>query len=423
MKIAIVIDIYQDKGNGTSMSARHFVKGLLDRGHEVTILCTENKDKTKIGNEEIIEFPVLVIPAYQKIIEKQHSLIAKPDDEKIRKALNGVDIVHIYMPFFLGTHCAKIAHELNIPILGCYHISAQNITYNAGMKYIIGATDVAYLTLKGIHYKHEWIKDIYCPSRCIAATVLKYAYKQNLHIISNGYDPMFKRLSDTENEYNDKILIVSVGRLTEEKRQDLIIKAIGKSKYRDDIILVLAGKGPKQAAYERLAKKYKVNLKITFLNQEGLVRLLNNAYLFIQASDVETESISCLEAIACGTVPIISDATMCATKQFSRHPNSLFRKGSVHSLTEKINFWIENKNLHDEMKSEYAEFAKRFSLEHTIDSTLEVYNFMLNKQKYEYIIKDYNNPLTFTLSSEVSKNSIKILSGLLRQLRRLLLKA
>ena len=95
------------------------MQGLLDRGHEVTILCTENKDKTKIGNEEIIEFPILVIPAYQKIIEKQHSLIAKPDDEKIREALKDVDVVHIYMPFFLGTHCAKIAHELDNVCFAC----------------------------------------------------------------------------------------------------------------------------------------------------------------------------------------------------------------------------------------------------------------------------------------------------------------
>ncbi|MGN1096806.1 MAG: glycosyltransferase [Christensenellales bacterium] len=424
MKIAIVIDVYQDKGNGTSMSARHFVKGLLDRGHEVTILCTENKDKTKIGNEEIIEFPILVIPAYQKIIEKQHSLIAKPDDEKIREALKDVDVVHIYMPFFLGTHCAKIAHELDKPILGCYHISAQNITYNAGMKYIIGATDVAYLAMKNIHYRYDWIKYIYCPSRCIAATVLKYSYKQNLHIISNGYDPIFRRLeNDVSKKYENKILIVSVGRLTEEKRQDLIIKAIGKSKYKDKIVLVLAGKGPKQAYYERLAKKCKVDLQIKFLGQNDLVNLLNEAYLFIQASDVETESISCLEAIACGTVPIISNANMCATKQFSRHQKSLFHKGSVRSLASKIDFWIENENLHAEMRNEYAEFAKRFSLGHTIDSTLEVYEFMLKKQNYEYVIKDYNNPLSLVLSSTVSKNQIKIRAGLLHHLRRLLLNA
>lgn len=45
-----------------------------------------------------------------------------------------------------------------------------------------------------------------------------------------------------------------IGRLSREKRQDLIIKAIGESKYNDKIQLVLCGKGPWKAHLESLSK-------------------------------------------------------------------------------------------------------------------------------------------------------------------------
>ena len=40
MHIAIVIDCYYDKGNGTSITARNTVRELLKKGIEVTVLCT-----------------------------------------------------------------------------------------------------------------------------------------------------------------------------------------------------------------------------------------------------------------------------------------------------------------------------------------------------------------------------------------------
>jgi glycosyltransferase involved in cell wall biosynthesis len=424
MKIAIVIDVYQDKGNGTSMSARHFVEQLRSRGHEVVILCAEAAVPNTDIDETIISFAVKKIPVFQTIIESQHALLAQPDEDKIRAAFSDVDIVHIYMPFFLGTTCARIAHEMGLPVLGCYHISAENITFNAGMRFIPGATAATYAFLRRHHYNRQWIQDIHCPSRCIASTAYRYHYTQSLHIISNGYDPAFRPLEAAvvPEELSNRTMVISVGRLTSEKRQDVIIKAVAKSRHKKELVLVLAGKGPKREYYEKLAKKLKVKLVFTFLSQQELINMLNCAYLFVQASDVETESISCLEAIACGTVPIISNARMCATKQFSLNKHSLFSKGSAGSLANRIDFWMEHKDLHDEMKSKYADFAKRFSLQRSIDSILEVYQKLLQSRRGEYTIRDYNNPLSLTVQLNDKGKPQSIYRPILRKLYRLLKK-
>ena len=46
----------------------------------------------------------------------------------------------------------------------------------------------------------------------------------------------------------------------------------------------------------------------------------------------------------------------------------------------------------------YAEFAKRFSLEKSIEYMLQLYDFILHDDRSKYVVKDYNNPMTFTLN-------------------------
>ncbi len=406
MKIAIVVDIYNDKGNGTSISARHFVEKLENRGHNVVVLCQGEKNGKA---DNVFSFKTKHIPIFQKVCEQQHALLAEPNDKLIEEALVGVDVVHIYLPFWLGTRTAEIAKGKGIPVLSCYHISAENITYNAGMRNLPFSEDMVYATLKKIHFKANLIGDIYCPSQCIAERIFKAGYTQNLHVISNGYDEKFKQIATSKPEkYKNKFVIVSVGRLTREKRQDLIVKAVAKSKFKQEIVLILAGKGAKQSEYQVLAKSLGVNIEFVFLNQDELIEVLNYADLFVQASDVETESISCLEAIACGAVPIISNAEMCATKQFALDKNSLFEHGDATSLAKKIDVWFSNVAILKAMRKNYAQLAKKYSLQKSIDSILEVYEFIVRNQGKRFgFLKNYNEPsLSFEFQNEFVQNKL-----------------
>ena len=423
MHIAIVIDCYFDTGNGTSISARNCVRELLKRGINVTILCTRSENAQKVGEETVVEFDVRKVPVYQSVIEAQHALLAEPNDGRICKALKGVDVVHIFMPFFLGTRTAHIAKALSIPVLGCYHLSAQNITYNAHMKFLPGATSLTYDILKNVHYKRSLIRDIYCPSRYIARILLMHGYRQSLHIISNGYDPEFKKLTSNCESQSGKIIINCVGRLTREKRQDLIIKAIAKSAHKNAISLYLAGKGSKEKSYVRLAKRLGVDLHIVYLNREELIELHNRSYLYIQASDVETEGIACLEAIACGAVPIISDARMCATKQFALTGKSLFKHGSAKQLASKIDYWISHKLERNQKAFEYAEFAKKYSLDRHVESLISVYEYMIARNgDNRFVVQDYNKYLKFEFACNdekknmiPSRSTVRKLSAMLRR--------
>ena len=71
-----------------------------------------------------------------------------------------------------------------------------------------------------------------------------------------------------------------IGRLSREKRQDVLINAVKKSKYRDQIRLELAGQGPRREALLALGSDLGENLHIDFYSKEGLMDLISPCLLY-----------------------------------------------------------------------------------------------------------------------------------------------
>lgn len=86
---------------------------------------------------------------------------------------------------------------------------------------------------------------IHCPSRFIAGELENHGYTAQLHVISNGVDRCFRYRKQAKPAcWEDQFVILMIGRLSNEKRQDVLIDAVKKSRHADRIRLVLAGPGP-----------------------------------------------------------------------------------------------------------------------------------------------------------------------------------
>lgn len=95
MKILIVIDQFDNSNNGTTISARRFVKGLQDAGNQVYVISTGNKKDEYKFNLKELPLP----PGISHIVKSQGMTFAIPDTELLEKAISSVDVVHFYMPF------------------------------------------------------------------------------------------------------------------------------------------------------------------------------------------------------------------------------------------------------------------------------------------------------------------------------------
>ena len=211
---------------------------------------------------------------------------------------------------------------------------------------------------------------IHCPSEFIANQLREHNYTAKLYVISNGIQEKFKPMPK---EKNEKIIITMVGRLSGEKRQDLLFEAIKKSKYEKDIQLVLAGKGPKYKQYVKMVEELTNKPIIKFRNEEQLLELLHKTALYVHTSDAEIEAISCIEAIACGNVPIISNSDKSATPQFALDDRSLFEAGNSDDLAKKIDNWLSNKQELEKMRKIYAESANKYRIENSMKKIEEMF--------------------------------------------------
>ena len=376
MKILIVIDQFDNSNNGTTISARRFAKGLKDIGHEVYVVSTGNSDNEYKFCLKELPLP----PGVSHLVKSQGMSFAMPNTQILEKAISSVDIVHFYMPFFISKAGLKICENLKIPHTAAFHVQPENITYSIGLGTNAKVNNFIYNHYRDTFYNR--FTHIHCPSKFIADELKNHGYKAKLHVISNGVDDDFKVYQKEKlPEFKNKFVITMIGRYSNEKRQDVLIDAISKSKYSDKIQLVLAGKGPNETKYRMLGEKIPNPPVMNFYDKNSLISLLKSTDLYVHSADAEIEAISCIEAFACGNVPIIANSSNSATKQFALVKESLFDSGNSEDLANKIDFWIENKEYRKEMEIKYSESAENYRLKNSIKKIEEMFENAIREYK------------------------------------------
>lgn len=366
MKILIVIDQYDNLSNGTTISAKRFVDGLRKDGNEVQILST-GKDEEDKFSLKTYKFPKII----DKYFKANEMVFARPDEEVMRNVFKDQDVIHFYMPFRLAKKGVKIAEEMHIPYTTAFHVQPENITYAVGLGTNHIVNDKIYTYFRSYYNK---FRHIHCPSNFIASRLKEHGYTAKLHVISNGVGEEFKYDRKEKPEgLKDKIVITMVGRYSPEKRQDVLIDAIKKSKYESKIQLVLAGKGQCYEEYKNKTQELTNKAILKFYPKNELVNLLSYTDIYVHSADAEIEAISCLEAIACGNVPIISNSNESATVQFAMDEDSLFEHGNSDDLARKIDYFLDNPKILEEKRKAYSEFANKFRIENSVKLMEEMF--------------------------------------------------
>ena len=386
MRVLFVLDGFDSQTNGTTITARRFAEKLIELGHEVSILS----NSLKRDDINVYSLKERYIPFVTEVARLQKVSFAKPNKKVILEALKDTDIVHVFFPWKLSKKVRKYAKKLNIPVTGAFHCQPENITYGAGLGK--AGNLLAWIIYRKFRRFYKKIKRIHCPSQFIADELKKHKYPNQLRVISNGVNEIF--FNQEVNPTSEKFEIISTGRYAKEKQQQLIIRAIAKSKYKDKIRLTLAGAGPRENRLKSLAQKLKVDVVFGFYTQSELIEKLKSSHLYVHAADIEIEGIACIEAIAVGLVPLIGDAKKSATKQFAMEERNLFKSGSVESLVNKLEYWIENPEERLIVQKKYQQFTQQFKIENSIKVFEEMLNEALFEQNTINVIKKErkNNP-------------------------------
>ena len=364
MKIVIVIDSWQE-GNGAIVATKRMVKELEARGHKITVVTTGRYEG------DFHEVPGFYLPGVRESMENMGFLFGKGKKDILRRAYEDADLIQIQFPFFMARNAVKLAEKMGIPVMGAAHIQPQNIVNAAGIDNPI-LEKMLYWLFNFCLFKQVDI--IHSPSKFAAKLFRDHGSSADFRVISNGIPSEYEPAEHERPElFGDKFVIMNVGRHAMEKRQELLIDGVLKSKYKDRIKLILAGKGEDSEKLRRRAKELPVEPLVEYISAEDKLKFLNTADLYLHSSIIELESLSCLEAIGCGLPCLISDATYSAAPQFAYDDRFLFEMDNAEDMAAKIDYWYENWAELRELKGEILKMAEKYRFANCIDEMEALY--------------------------------------------------
>lgn len=384
MRVLLVIDQFEDPTNGTTISARRFAVALRERGHEVRVACCRGAARPGGADPEdcadgVVHYRLEPrgVPGFDRVIAGQGWVLAKPDDDVLRDALGWADVAHVMSPFWLGSRAKRLADALGVPSTAAFHVQPENVTYSLGLGRVAPLNHLVYAVFRPFY---DRFGHVHCPSRFIAGELRDHGYRATLHVVSNGVDAGFvPRTLPKSADLAGRFVITMTGRLSREKRQDVLLDAVGRSRHADRIQLVLAGRGPLAERYAQQGASLPHPPRIGFLAQDELRDVLAMSDLYVHAADAEIEALGCLEAVATGLVPVISDSRASATGQFALDERSLFRAGDAADLARAIDYWIE----HDEERARMGAAYAAVGREHALDVCVPQIEEMLRQAVIE----------------------------------------
>lgn len=197
---------------------------------------------------------------------------------------------------------------------------------------------------------------------------------QRIRVIPNGVD--YKRFEPRRHERGEEVVFCSIGRLTLQKRMDLIIRAIGKLRDRGaNCRLNIVGQGPLkeelQALIDELQLAGAVELCGVF---EDVREILNASDVFVLSSDWEGMPNVVLEAMASG-LPVVATAVDGSTELVATDQTGLLvPAGDIDALATSMQRLAESAEMREQFgKAGRQRTETEYSMERMVERYEELY--------------------------------------------------
>lgn len=389
MRILISGSTYYPALNGQSIFTIHLAEGLVKKGHEVVMVYPTDRGRVYSDIRHGVQLET--IPSLSLGLFHADAFFPLPSPRRIRQIFNDFqpDIVHVQDHYPICRTVTAEARKRQIKIVGTNHFMPENL---APYIPLISKIKPLYNWIMW-----TWVLDVYnrlnivtTQSR-ISADILRAnglrvpAYTASCGIDLKRFypDPAVDRKACRE-YYGlapDRTLFLFVGRVDREKRIHVLLHAFHKLQ-RDDIQLVVAGKGAALEELRALASELNLGERVHFTGyiHEDLHDLLNCVDVFTMPSEAELLSIASLEAMACGLPIIVADAVALPELVTEGVNGYLFKPGDVDDAANVIERIADEPERWHEMGQVSLERSKYHSLESTIRRYEALYETTLNSQ-------------------------------------------
>lgn len=306
MKILFITATYPPSANGVAIAVKNLKDKLEDKGHEVLVVAPKNKENLNS------EHNVVYYPSADNPLNKDYPIPLFPITHKTLKQVDKFepDIIHVHHPFHIGYFGSVLSKRFDVPLVFTYHTKYD---YYAE-KYFEFLPE----SLKK-NFVQNSVKEfcnkvdlIIAPSRYIKNEILGNEFGNGIVTIPTIPNDLHRtslskeRLRKMLDLPIDKKIVLTVGRLSVEKKTDLLVKSM--EYLSNDFILVVCGSGPLEKSLNKFVKKNDLEKKILFtgkVDRKNISKYYEAADVFYFASDSETQGLIFWEALNFG-LPVVA---------------------------------------------------------------------------------------------------------------------
>lgn len=197
----------------------------------------------------------------------------------------------------------------------------------------------------------------------------------DVHVVPNGVDLDLYR-PDPATGVFDRPTVLYLGRLKRYKGVDLVLKAVARLRDRGvDVRLVVGGKGDDRPRLEALAVSLAIEDRVEFegfVSHDRKLELLRRAWVHVLTSPKEGWGITVVEAGACGTPSVASDAPGLRDSVRDGETGLLVPHGDVDALAAALERVISDEALRSRLGEAAVRFARGLSWDAAADRFEEI---------------------------------------------------
>ena len=385
MRIMIVTDQYPPMVGGVPTVTQGLAVDFANRGNHVWVVAPSSGQRDVHRLEQkvhVYRFSSFEWPTYEDL--RIPFLPILPFRRLLKKI--DPDIIHIHSPIVLGNIAQIVAGSLRKPVIVTNHYLPINLSRSLSADPLFGKP---FMTVTYSYLVHFCNRCEYVTAPTMTALNLLYEHglRAPAQAISNGID--LKKFSSGDRDKQllqrfhlplDCPLILSVNRLSQEKRIDVLIDAVANMKQVAHV--AIASTGPAEAELRARVEELNLMDKVSFLGfipDKDLAPLYRLATIFAIPSEAELQSLATMEAMACGLPVVAADAY--ALPELVHHDMNgfLFQRGNSEEMAQYLDTLITDADLRKRMGSKSLEIIARHDRTQVLDQWEALYHRLSNE--------------------------------------------
>lgn len=411
MNIGLFTDTYFPQINGVATSVHVLADSLRKRGNTVYIFAPY------APHEDETEDYIIRMPSMPCILVKNFRLGLLYSPLELKRIVSDLklDIVHTQTEFSLGIFGRTLAKTLHVPIVHTYHTMYVDYVH-----YIINGALISPSMAKSFsRVCCNGANAVIAPTIKVKNSLIEYGVTKPIEIIPTGIDlKMFKKETfDKEEIYNIKYelgiskedkVILSLGRLAQEKSVDIIIKSMPRVLEKiKNVKLLIVGDGPSRKELEELTQNLNLSENIIFAGAkvwEEIGKYYQLGDVFVSASTSETQGLTFAEAMA-GGIPVVAKNDECI-ENLVIHEKTGFLFNDEKELPDYLYEILNNDKKREEFSKESILSADNISVEKFAENVENLYKDI------------FENPLNYGFDPEHSLSPLFLTNKTMKKIKK-----